>query len=258
MPRSVFTAANLRYEGQPTISFSVDGVTSLSNQQLPNHSKILQRRLALPAGMIGYKPQIVTSFQGSLQHQFEGVPEVEFNKHQLFHFMEVTFSGTVEFEIYVDEVRKKPNNNTDNSITLTARDSRKQDTRRIYFPPLSFGWVPHVKQVVNSSQDGQIFSSVARSLPPKFYKGEREHTEAQITYQGNVGLDVYMDGSKIGDFLFTRNSYDKDAYQTVQEYLPSGTRGNVLQWVQASGDGEVALFETNITLTDVTQPQTEA
>lgn len=258
MPRSVFTAANLRYEGQPTISFSVDGVTSLSNQQLPNHSKVLQRRVALPAGMIGYKPQIVTSFQGSLQYQFEGIPEVEFNKHQLFHYMEVTFSGTVEFEIYVDEVRKRPNNNTDNSITLTARDSRKQDTRRIYFPPLSFGWVPHVKQVVNSSQDGQIFSSVARSLPPKFYKGEREHTEAQITYQGNVSLDVYMDGSKIGDYQFTRNGYDKDAYQTVQEYLPSGTRGNVLQWVQASGDGEVALFETNITLTDATQPQTEA
>ena len=67
-----------------------------------------------------------------------------------------------------------------------------------------------------------------------------------------------MDGSKIGDFIFNRNSYDKDAYQTVQEYLPSVTRGNVLQWVQASGDGEVALFETNITLTDVTQPQTEA
>ena len=258
MPRSVYTAANLRYEGQPTISFSVDGVTSLSNQQLPNHSKVLQRRVALPAGMIGYKPQLVTSFQGSLQYQFEGIPEVEFNKHQLFHYMEVTFSGTVEFEIYVDEVRKKPNNNTDNSITLTARDSRKQDTRRIYFPPLSFGWVPHVKQVVNSSQDGQIFSSVARSLPPKFYKGEREHTEAQITYQGNVSLDVYMDGSKIGEYQFTRNGYDKDAYQTVQEYLPSGTRGNVLQWVQASGDGEVALFETNITLTDATQPQTEA
>ena len=258
MPRDVYQAVNLRYEGQPTISVTVDGVAGLTSQQLPDHSKVLQRRVALPAGLIGNKPQLSSTFQGALTYKFEALPEVEFRQHHLFHYMEVTFSGTVEFEIYVDEVRKKPNNNLNNSITLTARDSRKQDTRRIYFPPLSFGWVPHVKQVVNSSQDGQIFSSIARSLPPKFYKGEREHTEAQITYQGNVGLDVYMDGSKIGDFLFTRNSYDKDAYQTVQEYLPSGTRGNVLQWVQASGDGEVALFETNITLTDVTQPQTEA
>ena len=258
MPRQVFTAANLRYKGQPTISFSVDGVSGLSNQQFPNHTKLMQRRVALPPGMIGYTPQLVITFQDAMTYQFEGIPEVEFNQHQLFHYIEVTFSGTVEFAIYVDEVQKKPNNNTDNSITLTARDSRKQDTRRIYFPPLSFGWVPHVKQVVNSSQDGQIFSSVVRSLPPKFYKGEREHTEAQITYQGNVGLDVYMDGSKIGDYQLTRNGYDKDAYQTIQEYLPSGTRGNVLQWVQASGDGEVALFETNITLTDATQPQTEA
>ena len=257
MPRDVYQAVNLRYEGQPTISVTVDGVAGLTSQQLPNHSKVLQRRVALPAGMIGNKPQLSSTFQGALTYQFEARPEVEFRQHQLFHYMEVTFSGTVEFEIYVDEVRKRPNNNTDNSITLTARDSRKQDTRRIYFPPLSFGWVPHVKQVVNSSQDGQIFSSAARALPPRFYKGEREHTETQITYQGNVSIDIYMDGSKIGDYQFSRNNYDKDAYQTVQKYLPSGTRGNVLQWIQASGSGEVALFETDATLTDNTQPQQE-
>ena len=258
MPRQVYTAANLRYKGQPTVSFSVDGVSGLSNQQLPNHVRLLQRRVALPPGMIGYTPQLVSSFQDALTYQFEGIPEVEYNKHQRFHYIEVTFSGTVEFAIYVDEVQKKPNNDIDTTISLTARDSRKQDTRRIYFPPLSFGWIPHVKHIVNSSQDGQIFSSIARSLPPKYYKGEREHTEAQITYQGNVGLDVYMDGSKIGDYQLSSNRYDKDAYQTIQEYLPSGTRGNVLQWIQSSGDGEVALFETNITLTDATQPQTEA
>ena len=172
--------------------------------------------------------------------------------------MEVTFSGTVEFAVYVDEVQKKPNNNSDTTISLTTRDSKKQDTRRIYFRALCFGWVPHVKHVVSSSQDGQIFSSVARSLPPKFYKGEREHTEAQITYQGNVSLDDYMDGNKVGEYQLSSNKYDKNTYQTIQEYLPSGTRGNVLQWAQSSGDGEVALFETNITLTDITQPQTEA
>ena len=257
MPRRVYTAANLRYKGQPTITFSVDGTVGLNEQQFPSHTKLSQRRVALPPGMIGYQPQINSSFQGALQHQFEGIPEIEYNKHQLFHYMEVTFSGTVEFSIYVDEVQKKPNNNTDTTISLTARDSKKQDTRRIYFPPLSFGWVPHVKHVVSSSQDGQIFGSQIRALPPRFFKGEREHTEAQITYQGNAGLDVYLDGNKISEHQLSSSKYDKNAYQTVQEYLPSGTRGNVLQWVQSSGDGEVALFETNITLTDSTQPQQE-
>lgn len=257
MPRQIYTAANLRYKGQPTISFSVDGVTGLSNQQLPNHTKLLQRRVALPAGMIGYKPQIVTSFQGSLDYQFEGVPEVQFNNHQLFHYVEVTFSGTVEFEIFVDEVRKSPNNNNDTSVTLTTRDSRTQDTRRIYFPPLSFGWIPHVRHVINPSQSGQIFGSRTKSLPPRFFKGEREHTEAQITHQGNSTLNVYLDGRDIGSYQLTSDRKDKNAYKTVQEYLPSGARGNVLQWIQTSGDGEIALFETDTTLTDNTQPQQE-
>jgi len=258
MPRQVFTAVNIKYKGQPTVSFSVDGVTGLGDQQFPNHTKLLQRRVALPPGMIGFTPQVVSPFQGSFTYQFEGLPEVEFSQHQLFHYFEVTFSGTVEFAVYVDEVIKKPSMGTSDSITLTARDDRKQDTRRIYFPALSFGWIPHVKHIVNSSQDGQIFSSRPKALPARFYKGEREHTEAQITYQGNVNLDVYMDGTKVGDYQLSANRYDENAYQTIQEYLPSGTRGNVLQWVQSSGDGEVALFETNITLTDATQPQTEA
>ncbi len=257
MPRQVFTAANLRYKGQPTISFSIDGVSGINNQQFPSHTKLLQRRVALPPGMIGYTPQVVSSFQSALTYEFEGVPEVSFNEHKLYHFVEVTFSGTVEFAIYVDEVEKKPNNNVDTTVTLTARESRKQDTRRIYYPPLSFGWIPHVKHVISSSQSGQIFNSSIRALPARFFKGEREHTEAQITYQGNVGLDVYLDGEKISEHQLSSSRYDKNAYQTVQEYLPSGSRGNVLQWAQSSGDGEVALFETNVTLTDNTQPQQE-
>jgi len=257
MPRQVFTALNLRYEGQPTLSASVDGVAGITDQQLPNHTKVLQRRVALPPGMIGYKPQITSSFQGGLTYDFEGVSEVQFSPHNLFHHAEVTFSGTVEFAIYVDEVQKRPNGNTATTVSLTARDSKKQDTRRIYFPALSFGWIPHVKHVISSSQSGQIFNSTIRALPPRFYKGEREHTEAQITYQGNVGLDVYLDGAKISEHQLSPNRYDKTAYQTVQEYLPSGSRGNVLQWAQSSGDGEVALFETNVTLTDTTQPQQE-
>lgn len=258
MPRNVFNAVNMRYTGQPTLSVAVDGVVSVINQQLPNHAKMLQRRFALPPGMIGYTPQVTSSsFTGSLTYEFEGQPEVAFSTHQLFHFVEVTFSGTVEFSIYVDEVQKKPNNGLSNTLSLTARDSKKQDTRRIYFPPLSFGWIPHIKQIVDSSEDGQIFSSQVRALPARFFKGEREHTEAQITYQGGVNISAYLDGVLAGEFLLKTNDYDTTAYQTVQHYFPAGTRGNVLQWIQTSGDGEVALFETNITLTDQTQPQTE-
>ena len=257
MPRQVFTAVNLRYKGQPTISFSVDGVTGLNNQQFPNHQKLLQRRVALPPGMIGYTPQIVSSFQDALTYDFESAPEIAFSNHLLYHFWEVTFSGTVELEIYIDEVLKNPNNGAATSITLTARDSRKQDTRRVYFPPLSYGWLPHIKHVVNPAQDGQVFSAKPKALPPKFYKGERDHTEIQVTQQGSTLVEVYLDGIKMDEYSFSADRYNADLFKTEKEYLPSGARGQVLQWIQASGDGEVASFESDITLTDIEQPQQE-
>jgi len=37
--------------------------------------------------------------------------------------------------------------------------------------------------------------------------------------------------------------------------LPSNSSGQVLQWVQTDGDGDIALFETDQTLLDLEQPQ---
>jgi hypothetical protein len=99
--------------------------------------------------------------------------------------------------MYVDEVEKSPNNSDDSSITLTPRGDKKIDTRRVYFPPLAYGWVPQLKQVVSSSVDGQVLSSRIRALPTRFYKGEREHSEVQVTHQGNLELEVYLDGQLI-------------------------------------------------------------
>ena len=255
--RQVVHAVNVRYKGQPTISVSVDGIYILEDQTLPSHNVLKSRRVALPAGGVGYIPQFESTFTGSLTHQFEVVPEQTYSQQQLFHFFEVNFSGTVELEIYSDEVRKSPNNSDDTSVTLTARSSRKIDTRRVYFPPLSYGWVPQLKQIVSSTVEGEVFSSRMRALPTRFFKGEREHTEIQATHQGNLELEVYLDGKLIKEYRFGADKYKPDAFKTEKEYLPSGSRGQILQWIQSDGDGEVASFESDITLTDLEQPQQE-
>ena len=160
-------------------------------------------------------------------------------------------------EIYSDEILQVLNNSGETNITLTVRDSKKQDTRRVYFPPLTYGWVPQLKHVVNSAQDGQVYKSTLRSLPSRFSRGEKEHSEIQVTHQGDVSVDVFLDGKILDTYGFDADRYDKNAFITEKEYLPAGCVGNVLQWIQKDGTGEVAMFETNTTLTDRDQPQQE-
>ena len=257
MARQVFHALNMRYKGQPTLSVTIDGTAKVSSQQMPSHSIMRNRRMELPAGIVGYVPQIQSTFTGAFTTEFEGAPEAQYVQQQLFHFFEVQFDGTVKLEIYSDEVLQVLNNSGETNITLTVRDSKKQDTRRVYFPPLTYGWVPQLKHVVNSAQDGQVYKSVLRSLPSRFSRGEKEHSEIQVTHQGDVSLDVFLDGKILDTYGFNADSYDKNAFITEKEYLPAGCTGNVLQWIQKDGTGEVAMFETNTTLTDRDQPQQE-
>jgi len=257
MARQVFHALNMRYKGQPTLSVTIDGTAKVTSQQMPSHSVMKNRRMELPAGVVGYVPQIQSTFTGALTTEFEPTSEAQYVQQQLFHFFEVQFDGTVKLEIYSDEVLQVLNNSGETNITLTVRDSKKQDTRRVYFPPLTYGWVPQLKHVVNSAQDGQVYKSVLRSLPSRFSRGEKEHSEIQVTHQGDVSLDVFLDGKILDTYGFNADSYDKNAFITEKEYLPAGCTGNVLQWIQKDGTGEVAMFETNTTLTDRDQPQQE-
>jgi len=257
MPRQVFHALNMRYRGQPTLSVTIDGTAKVSSQQMPSHSVMRNRRMELPAGVVGYVPQIQSTFTEALTTEFEPTPEGQYAQQQLFHFFEVQFDGTVKLEIYSDEILQVVNNSGETNITLTVRDSKKQDTRRVYYPPLTYGWVPQLKHVVNSAQDGQVYKSMLRSLPSRFSRGEKEHSEIQVTHQGDVTLDVFLDGKILDTYGFDADRYDKNAFITEKEYLPAGCVGNVLQWIQKDGTGEVAMFETNTTLTDRDQPQQE-
>ena len=156
----------------------------------------------------------------------------------------------------MDETSVNPNNNINKTVSLRPRKGRKQDTIRVYFPPLSYGYIPHIEQIISSAQKGQILLSKPVALPVKYYKGLKTHTEYQATYQGNVELAIFMDGELLSKEWLPEIVIPQDGgYKTHKEYMPSGSTGQVLQWVQTDGDGDIALFETDQTLLDVEQPQ---
>ena len=256
--RKVFQNVVVQYKGQPTISVAIDGVAVLSDIQLPNHETLLKRNIQLPASVIGEHAQLTTDFQDPLIYEFQPVEEHQFMQLKLFQFFEIKISGPVHVELYLDGAQVNPNNGADASIAVAPRTGRTEDTRRIYFPPLSFGYVPQIKQNILSSNQGQILYAQPMALPARFYKGLREHSQIQVTHQGPVNINVYLDGVLLSEYPLVG---PEKGYMTTQEYLPAGSKGNIIQWIQtdsnASTSGEIALFETNTTLMDRDQPKQE-
>ena len=256
--RQVFQSVLIEYEGKPIIKVTVDGddVLTASGKTLPEHTVRQTRRVSLPQGAQGYVAQMSSSLTDITRYQFESQPESSFSENILFHYYEITFNKSLQVKLYMDEVSIKPNNSSSNVVTLKPRKGRVQDTVKVYFPPLSYGYIPHIEQVISSAQKGQILSSKPVALPIKYYKGLKTHTEYQVTYQGNVELALFMDGEQLSKEWLPEILIPQDGgYKTHKEYFPSNSSGQVLQWVQTDGDGDIALFETDQTLLDTEQPQ---
>ena len=256
--RQVFQSVLIEYEGKPIVKVTVDGtdVLTTSGKTLPEHTVRQTRRVSLPQGAQGYVAQMSSSLTDITRFQFESQPESSFSENILFHYYEITFNKSLQVKMYIDEVNVKPNNNINKIVTLKPRAGKVQDTIKVYFPPLSYGYIPHIEQVISSAQKGQILSSKAVALPVKYYKGLKTHTEYQATYQGNVELAIFMDGEELSREWLPEILIPQDGgYKTHKEYLPSNSSGQVLQWVQTDGDGDIALFETDQTLLDMEQPQ---
>jgi len=255
--RQVFQALILEYSGTPTITVTVDGSVVLSDQELPTHSSRITRRILLPPEAIGYVAELQISGSDNIRHEFASVPDSQFSQQQIFHYFDVAFTGSVKLKLVIDGVDKYANDKSED-ITLAVRKSRQQDTQRVYFPPLTYGYIPHLEQLSIPSIPGQVVSARPVALPIRFYKGLRHHGEVQATFQGDVFLNMYLDGNLIEEYQFNESASNPDQYLTEKRYLPADTYGHVLQYIQHDGDGTIALLETDLTLADLEQPQVEA
>ena len=183
-----------------------------------------------------------TSFTKPLNISFESVPEQAYANQQLFHYYEVQFKA-VEVEIYADEVQKTINNSSLTRLSLSTRDNREQDTRRVFFPPLTYGWFPQLKAVVNPLQDGQVLSERLRMLPARFSRGLKDHAEVQVTHQGSVLVDVVLDGRVIQEFNFPPDPFSASTYITEKEYLPSAVEDMYFNGYRHQGMGRLQFLK---------------
>ena len=255
-PRTIARALIVEYVGQPSFSYFVDNSTILTDEELPNHPVRKTRRVLLPEGVIGYAHHVTFNNASVYRHTIDLDNIDLYSVFNLYHYYEVTFEGTVTLEVYMDEVKKDINNEV-STITLSTRGDKRQDTRKLYFPALSWGYIPHIKQTTVSTNAGQIHRAVPVALPARFYRGLRDHSEVQVTYQGFIKLDLFLDGRLLDSAEFDAE-VNEEEFQTKKHYLPSGSKGYALQWIQkdiTNFDGEIAVFESDVTLTDYQQPE---
>jgi hypothetical protein len=174
----------------------------------------------------------------------------------LWHYYEVTYTGTVKINVFLDErqideggyVMKLPN------IFGRGSDLTKRQTYTIkmFMPPLSYGRVPHL--VTDDSYTGQVLDSIPIVLPTRFYNKLQSIDEVQVTYAGMVTLIFYMDGIQIGGEYQLDSDVDKHGvglYKNEKLHISEGGTGTVFQWEQIAGDGDVVLVETNASLADM-------
>ena len=253
--RQIFQSIFIEYIGNPTLSVSVDG-TEVYSKQLPSNSVRKTRRVLLPDTAIGYVADIQTTGSSVMRHSFQSTPDSQFSQQQIFQGFEVTFTGSVKLKLTLDGIDKNVNE-TATSVTLAQRKTRTQDTRRVYYPPLSYGYIPHLEQEDITTISGEVVQFRPIALPLRFSRGLRYHSEVQVTYQGEVFVNLYVDGNKIDEAYFFESPDNPDQFITEKKLLTKDVRGHVFQWVQTKGDGEVAVFETDTTLLDQDPPAQE-
>ncbi len=260
MKLQVFQALQVEYTESPSLKVSVDGIEKYTGIDLPVHSTFKGRRITLPQEVIGYLPHIEVTDSTLLQNeQFEASPVESFNQQRLFHYYELGYrtktndgNNKLQPKIYLDGAEQNQTFEIEvPSIVINGSNTpQTTDTVRVYFNALAYGYIPHIHNVATTSIDSEILWSRPVALPPRFYRGVRTHSEFQITLQGTVTVEWFLDGTSIGTYAFIESNT-----VTKKAYFPSGTIGHVLQYIHKNPEngGKVYIVETDVTLADLEQ-----
>ena len=93
------------------------------------------------------------------------------------------------------------------------------------------------------------------AVPVESHRVGKVLSEAQITYKGDITLELYFDGVILGLSRF----FSSSSWKTEKFYMPSGSRGYIFQWKQIENAndnprGYVGSFETDIRMGDAETP----
>ena len=59
--------------------------------------------MSLPAGLSGFVPQFSTNHGTKVDADFEAVSASAFSEQQIWHYYEITYTGTVNVSVHIDE-----------------------------------------------------------------------------------------------------------------------------------------------------------
>jgi len=153
----------------------------------------------------------------------------------------------LKFNFAVDGVHA----GTENILGAGLSKAGKLLSLRIFPDPSQAGSLIQV-----SIEDGcNMVNCEIVSAPISSHKIVKELSEAQITYKGNVTIEMYFDGV----ILSPTRYFTSDKWKTEKFYMPSGSRGYIFQWKQIENDnrtprGFVGSFETDIIVSDIETP----
>ena len=236
------------YVGQPEIKFYADGVLKKTITSPPSHSNYRTRTFTLPEAIVGHIFHVTSSLSTETTMNIVTEPLSSFTDQILWHYYEVTHTGSVNVSLYLDDTLKVGDGDDADSATIKKNltTTASQNTVKVYLPTMSYGRVPHVKSDITDT--GQIVRWNPVSLPLRFYKKFGGVREWQITYNGIVFVDLFIDGQKIGDtYQFDQKFNDSGAatYGTETFMMPENSGGRIFQYVQVAGDGDIVSFETD-------------
>ena len=247
----------------PGLSMFMDGSLKKSISDAPAHSTYKTRIFTAPDGAMGYIPHITSDAQFNVDLKINADPVSAFSEQILWHYYEITFRGTVHISLYLDGtlIRGDGDGEQDDKQRVVLTTSKEIDTAKAYLTPLAYGRMPHV---VNDSDDsGDIDKWRPIALTARFHTSVKAATEGQITYRGDCNVIFYFDGKQIGDpYLFKgeRNEYGNEIYTTKRFYLSEDTLGQVFQYIQVDGSGDIIAVETDahqLDLEPLTVPSTD-
>tara|TARA_Y100000310_G_scaffold20053_1_gene19555 strand:+ start:6745 stop:8046 length:1302 start_codon:yes stop_codon:yes gene_type:complete len=261
-PLMVLRGITLLYKSSPQFTVSLDGssVQAIAASTVPTQTKYAPRNITLPSGHIGYFPHFEsTSTSDIADFNFITEPAASYSDQIVWHFYEVTFSGTVNVSLYVDNVLLVGDGDDASATTTkkTLTTSKMQETIKVYLPALSYGRLPHVLN--DKSDAGNVLRWNPVVLPVRFYKTLEGVSECQITYKGNIFVDFYLDGEKLGDTYQFDGQFDATGtsiYAVEKFLLQDNVGGYVFQYIQVAGDGDIISVETDAHPLEV-EPVTE-
>jgi len=250
-PLQIVRGVTLLYKGSPQFTVSLDGssISATNASVIPTQTKFAPRNITLPSGHIGYFPHFnSTNTSDIADFNFITDAAALYSDQIIWHFYEITFNGTVNVSLYLDNDLLVGDGDDASATTLkkTLTTSKIQETTKVYLPALSYGRIPHVLN--DKSDAGNILRFNPVALPVRFYKTLEGVSECQITYKGDVFVDFFLDGEQLGDTYQFDAQYDgngKSIYGVQKFLLPENSGGYVFQYSQISGDGDIISVETD-------------